>query len=388
MLDTKQINRICLLDANTISKTSDALRNLCQDAQDKSAGCNSDQGLTGVLVLSSELIPELVVQALDASVETLSPPLTSKHHTPAEAAKARHATVGNAKVKNESAQGDDAHDVIDWIKAYDSFLRMIVDNRKNYGLSKSDFATALPHIQVIIKIAERYQAVHVVQNAFSSLLVGYVEHHTLYSTIGKWPARCLMVGVALKSRLVYDEAFKHLVGSSASFKNGKTFDDLSDDVQAIVQRRAQKLYHDRMHVMLDLMSITLAADETLQGPDYPTSVVSQHQQAEAYCVVNIFRDWMNEHISYLRSETIDAPGPSYLCPHQTDCATVAGFLHTIMAGGDSYLPSEKVKKDWDASSIGLMRPAADMVDIMNRALASLNPGPLELSKIWSARSYS
>jgi len=210
------------------------------------------------------------------------------------------------------------------------------------------------------------------KNAFSSLLVGYVEHHTLFSTIGRYPAQCLNVGIALKSRLVYDEAFKHLVGQSANFKNGKSFDGLSDSVQAIIQRRAQELYHVRMEVMMDLMSMTLAVnDGAMRAPDYPTNVVSQHQEEESYCIVNIVRDWMSEHIGHMRSESHHPPTSSYLCAHETDCISVAGFFRTVMADGETYLPTEKVLDDWKASSIGLMNPREDDDEVMREALASL-----------------
>lgn len=371
-LNQEDPSKSCLLDGKVIARISDALADLLKDAEETSAGCTSDQGLTAVVVLSSlssAAMPELVSVALDTPMERLPPlPPPETHPDPAEAAKARHKKVN---VKKEPDHGDKTTVKAAWTKAYDSFLRMIADKKRTYGLHKTDFTMALPQIEGIIRIAQLYHAMEEVRTAFSSLLVGYVEHHTLYLTIAKEPVRCLNVGIALQSRLVYDEAFKHLVGNAANFKAEKTFDSLSDNVHAIIQRRARNLYNDRMHVMMDLMSITLTTKRSHLAPDYPTKVVSQHQRAESYCVVNIFRDWMSEHIGYLRSETDRETTPSYLCAHETGCTTVAGFFRTVMAGGDSYLPAEKFMDDWDANSIELVNARDTVEDTMKQSLAGL-----------------
>ena len=87
---------------------------------------------------------------------------------------------------------------------------------------------------------EKYSATGAVENTFTSILLLCVQKHTLYSTIAKWPAHCLNLGIALKSRLVYDEAFKHLVGDGANSKEGKAFLGLLGNVQAIAQRRVAR----------------------------------------------------------------------------------------------------------------------------------------------------
>ena len=45
---------------------------------------------------------------------------------------------------------------------------------------------------------EKYSATGAVENTFTSILLLCVQKHTLYSTIAKWPAHCLNLGIALK----------------------------------------------------------------------------------------------------------------------------------------------------------------------------------------------
>lgn len=351
VLDTADLARSCLLDTSILCKASDALEKLYEDAHAKSLGCLSDRGLTAMLVLTSASKPELVTVALDASLESILPPQPNDHHPPSGAAKARHANNENTRVKKEPAQGDGASTVtensdaleVDWLRAYESLFRMIAG--KKHGISRYDLSAALPHIVGIIEIAQKYNTIDVVQSTFVCLLMGYVEHHTLYSTIAKWPAECLNIGVALKSRLVYDEAFKHLVGSGANFKEAKPVPGLSDEVQAIVHRRSRELYLARRDVDEKLMLIALPArrgksSRAQSPPEYPSQYVSQHDQHMCYNTVNVFRDWIIEHIGHLRNETEQEPEPFYLCGHDDGCTDVAGFYHTIV--DRNYLDEDEV----------------------------------------------
>lgn len=362
VLDLTDPSKSCLLDAKILRRTSDIIEKLYEDAQAKSAGCVSEHGeLTVLLVLSSASsasIPELLAEALDATIESVLPPQTDYHQPPSGAAKARRANAENAKVKKESSQRNSSpaisHDSdapkIDWPKAYESFFRIIAGSKKN-GITKHDLETALPQIQGVVGIAQSLGAINTVKSTFTDLLLEYVRNHTLYSTISKWPAHCLNLGTALESRLVYDEAFKHLVGEGANFKGGKPFPDLPDNVQAIVQRRSRDLYAMRHDVEDKLIFMTLpgthndGSPRAQSPPDYPSQYVSQHDQRTAYDTVNIFRDWITWHIGHLRNETQDEPAPFYLCDHDDGCTHVAGFYQTIAS--QDYLDPDEVYDNFD-----------------------------------------
>lgn len=368
ILDPMESSKSCLLDANILCRTSEVLGEICEDAQAKSVGCVSQQQLSAVLVLSSAPIPDLVAEALDATIESVLPPKLDAH-PPAETGRTR--TTRSSKIKAESDQGDSSPATsddsempkTDWPKAYESFFRIIAG--KKHGISKSDLSTALPQIQGVVQIAQKYSAIHAVESTFVGLLLGYVEHHTLYSTIEKWPAHCLNLGVALKSRLVYDEAFKHLVGYSANFKDRKVFPDLSDDIQAMIQRRSFELYSARRDVEEKLMLMTLPGRSP---PNYPSQYVSQHDQRMAYNTVNIFRDWIAWHIGHLRHETEAESAPFYLCEHANSCTNVAGFYQTIAA--HDYLDADEVYDSFDRH-YKITRDEQDEQEAVSQALESL-----------------
>jgi hypothetical protein len=377
ILDPADLAKSCLFGVKKLKAIS-TLQQLQQDSNDRSVGCTSEDELVGLLVLSttSSSIPELLSLALDASFESLQ----SKYRpTPAESAKTRAAEKARIKAElskesRDSGGADLAVPEADWARAYECFFRIIAGEDESAQLSWEDFAAALPQIESIIRVAEKYDAVHQMRKPLTGLLVGYIEEDTLYSTIANEPVRCLNVGVALQSRLIYDEAFKHLVGIAANFEDGRPFDGLSANVQSRVQSRSEKLCHQKGRVFSRLMALTLLAEKTGEPtPDYPTDVVSQHAQPEAYCIVNIFRDWMSEHTGYLESqpESAKPARKSYLCAHQTGCTTVAGFFRTISAGGDLYLPAEKVLEDWEAGEITVEDAGEELDDAMKTALAAL-----------------
>jgi len=235
----------------------------------------------------------------------------------------------------------------DWAKACDSLLRIITRVRP-HGVSKTEPATALPQIEGIIRIAQKYDVIHAVQSDFDSLFFGYVGSGKFWELIAQEHVRCLKIGIALKDLPVYEEAFKRLVGIGANSKTGVHFAGLDGEIQATIQRRSRELYNLRRDVNEDLLLISLAAECPYESI-YPSSTVSQNHSPDAYSTVNIFRDWMAEHIGYLRGDTSQAPAPFYLCDHKNGCDTVAGFYRAIAADKDAYLPSDVVWELFDES---------------------------------------
>jgi hypothetical protein len=212
-------------------------------------------------------------------------------------------------------------------------------------VSRKDFAAALPQIEGIVSVAQKYGLAREVQSDFDSHFLGYVGSGKFWELIARLPVRCLKIGIALKNMPVYQEAFKHLVGISANSKAGTIFEGLPDDVQAIIQRRARELYSWRRGVNEDLLLISLTVEKETESespPEFPSTTVSQHNQPDAYSTVNVVRDWMAEHIGYLRGDTSRVPSPHYLCDHKSGCNTVAGFYRSIAAGGDAYLHIDNV----------------------------------------------
>lgn len=355
ILDPTDSNKTCLLDANDLCNSSGVLKKLHENAQAKSAGCVSQSALSAMLVLSSASasIPELVAEALDATIESMLPPHPNAR-PPAETGRARSARSAIAKIKAESDQGDSppaARDEpqipkTDWPKAYESFFCMVAG--KKDGISKSDLSTALPQIQGVVEIAQKHNAIHAVQGAFGSLFFDYVGKDTFWKSISKETVSWIKIAIALRNRPVYDEAFKHLVGNGASFRNGIELDGVPDDVRPIIERRSRDLYLERRDIEDELprMSIPATRRSARNPSPYESEFVSQHDEPAAYNTVNIFRDWMADHISHLRKETEGEIKPSYLCDHNTGCDSVAGFFRTI--NNQTYLYHDKVWKGFNA----------------------------------------
>ena len=354
-LDPTDPTKTCLLDANTLCNSSDVLKKLHEDAQSKSAGCVSQNALSAMLVLSyaSASIPDLVAEALDATIESILPPQPNAH-PPEETGRTRSTRSAIAKIKAESDQGDgppaarDEPEIpkTDWPKAYESFFCMVTG--KKHGISKSDLSTALPQIQGVVEIAQKHDAIHAVQGAFDSLFFGYVGKDTFWKSISKETVSCIKIAIVLQNRTVYDEAFKHLVGNGASFKNGIESDGVPDDVRPIIERRSRDLYLERRDIEDELPRMSIPATRRFVQNPYPyeSEFVSQHDEPAAYNTVNIFRDWMADHISHLRKETDDEIKPSYLCDHDTGCDSVAGFIRTIK--NQTYLYHDEVWKGFNA----------------------------------------
>jgi hypothetical protein len=81
-------------------------------------------------------------------------------------------------------------------------------------------------------------------------------------------------------------------------------------------------------------------------PEYGSHVVSQQDNRIAYNTVNVYRDWLAEHIGYFREHPTDkAPQQSLLCTHENGCDTLAGFYRAIATGGDAYLNVDNVYDD-------------------------------------------
>jgi hypothetical protein len=358
IVDPNDYGKSCLVDSRDFGKASDSFARLYSSSQAESQGCASEQGLTALLLFSSTgPMPEFHPMLIDCSHAKLT-----QTFEPQEQPKARRQKAERMRVKLESdptpannvksdqtssSEKRSTPTCTDWAKASDSLLRIITRVRA-HGVSKTEPATALPQIEGIIRIAQKYDVIHAVQSDFDSLFFGYVGSGKFWELIAQEPVRCLKIGIALKNLPVYEEAFKHLVGIGANSKTGVHLDGLPDEIQAIVHHRSWELYGLRRDVNEDLLLISLAVGEddaeSTPPPEYQSSTVNQNYNPDAYSTVNIVRDWMAEHIGYLRCETSRASRPYYLCDHGSGCNTVAGFYRAIAAGRDAYLLFDMV---WD-----------------------------------------
>jgi hypothetical protein len=350
-LDPHDYSKSYLVDSRDFCKASEAFARLYSSAVAASEECVIEHELKGFLILhvaGSTL--ELLPVPLDCALEYVTRTLEHEEY--------RIPVAEEAKIKVEfDPKTADNSVATNWSKACDSLIRIVFARKRTRGVSKTDLAAALTQIEGIVSIAQQYGLAHEIQSGFDSLFLEYIGNHRFWELIAQQPVRCLKIGIALKKLPVYEEAFKHLVGMSANSKAGKHFKDLPDEVQAIIQRRSQELYNLRRDINEELLLISFSTQENRKSPqEYPSSTVSQHNRPDDYSTVNVFRDWMAEHIGYLRGNT-SGPAPEYyLCDHKRGCDTVAGFYRVIAAGKEAYLPGDTV---WETFSEAFLHDPAE-----------------------------
>lgn len=354
ILDREDYTQSCLLESTKLHEISPTFNDLHLNSAHRVALDNSAEGLTGVFVLlCNESVPELLPVPLNEALETSK---LEDRSTPGQRVKERAAEKSRAKREfaQELRNTQDSSNP-DWPKVYDSLFR-IAFSKRNHGFPRNDAAAAMPQIEGIITVSKKYVCFEKVKATIVSLFLEYIQHRTLWEAIEQAPARWVRIAVALESRLIYDEAFKHLVGMGANHAASKTLDHgLPTEIQATVSGRSHVLYNERMAVERNLMLLTLpSVDPSRRGPQtqqHPSRFANQHNRPIEYSTVNILTDWLKAHIGEFdqRDAAIEPIGPlDGICDHKNGCCTVAGFCGVIYAGGNAYLPSEDVCKDWSA----------------------------------------
>lgn len=206
----------------------------------------------------------------------------------------------------------------------------------------------------MLAIAKVYGVIIRVQDPIKSLFYDFIGHRMFWEVVAKHPVRCCKIAVLLADRTLYEEALKHLVGSSAVREKNTTWAGLSYSVRSIIGSKAHELRHQRMKVDVQLLSFTKSM--TVVSPRSGHALVAANMLHDpAWTTVNLFRDWMAEHITNLRSygdPDID-PLASRLCDHTQGCTTMAGFYRLISKGGEAYLPSGKAIEQWSSTDFPL-----------------------------------
>lgn len=277
------------------------------------------------------------------------------------------ATSNEKSVNSEVAREDEAPvgSDVDWVKAYDIFFRMVCKHR--HGLNKKDFGVAFTPLESVVAVAESLDAIPGVQEVIQSLFFLYIGKHTFWETISRYPLRCLKLARALKNVTLYEEALKHLVGGSASREDSVPYPGLAEPLYQIIESKAQQLRSMKMKIDMQLLCLTLPSKQS------DGKVPVDMQQPVSWTAVNLYRDWVAEHITYLRSESTTL-APSNLCQHHCGCTDTAGFYSLLAAEGDDYMNPDKVLADWDTAKfprkidstvrsvlLALKRKAAELV---------------------------
>ena len=314
VLDPADFTKARLLHSSVLSSKAPKLEISREHPIVAAHGVLPSEGVKALLVLNIEAasdgLPGLITQPLDYThVPTQERTASDGKTTPEQTVKTE-AGAGAVEERTHEPKTNRA-------RAYDSFLRLIVTN-KAFGINQQNFEAALPQIMGVVAIAKQLGAISSVRDEIELPFIRYIGSHTFWETIAKHPLQRIAIAVTLRNSVLYEEALKHLVGSSADYKAGIPYPNLPDNLQSIIVRKAQKLHTDRLEIDLELsgLNLTTKAD----GETIPVGI----RQAVTWVTVSLFRDWMQQHIRYLRIEDspVIAPPQSLLCDHGQRCTTV------------------------------------------------------------------
>nr|OQO24383.1 hypothetical protein B0A51_06454 [Rachicladosporium sp. CCFEE 5018]OQO24724.1 hypothetical protein B0A51_05924 [Rachicladosporium sp. CCFEE 5018] len=326
ILDSNDFSKACRVHSyNLFAHTR--LRKACE----KFAARPPHQGIDYLLVLEGkDDMPVLVPRPLSYDVRS---------------ANAAEVSYSEPAQEDDDAQSDNETGE-SWSRYYDIFLRIIsVRDSKSIGISRDNLDTALRQITALIDIAKAHHcAIPTIAEKLMVTFHGYGGR--LYTAVGQDPIRWCKLGMDLQDEPLYKEAFIHLVGAYDSIYSKTTELPLQHDilplsVQGMIAAEARELKDKRMNIDLLLQSMSVL--RTAKGK---TAFVSHYDDdPAAYDLVNLFRDYMTDHIRHLRW---DAPlVPTYLCSHTEGCKTVAGFYRLLSRGKHAYMRYEDVMKHWN-----------------------------------------
>ncbi|KAI7472061.1 hypothetical protein KC357_g5897 [Hortaea werneckii] len=260
---------------------------------------------------------------------------------------------------------------VDWSVAYSIFFRILLSTSTlsvaRVGLPKQADA-ALPLLEGVLAVSNFYDC-EPASLAFKTLSYDWITNGTLYPAIAAAPVQWLALAVKLQSELVYKEAFVHVVGLHS--QKQVELDGLPESVVTLVRERVDQERMKRYEVDEELLLTTIGMQTTPAGTTRSTLMttraaapVSQRRSSTVYDTVNLWRDYIADHLSllkFLAAASSDGPStarPSPTCSHPTtanshpDCLTTAGFYRLLSQAGDAYLPADEVEAKWNSENYG------------------------------------
>ncbi|TKA73474.1 hypothetical protein B0A55_05945 [Friedmanniomyces simplex] len=317
--------------------------------------------------------PTLQLQALDIAAPAVAYVRSDTSQTTDDA---------ETNVKGEPGEEDRQAAVvpesgIDWLKAYDSLIRIIVflpnisAQRCRIQLKAE---AALPILQGIVAITEYYDCLQLVRSAFMSIASEWISGRSLYPAIAANPHDWLILAVKLQSKLVYYEAFVHMAGLYPNVE----LRGLSHEVHSLIAAESLALHYKRQDVDQQLLMSTLGktsrqGNGELIASDTVIKPVSQHSHPILWTLVNLWRDYITEHLAHIKAGSSDSAEVTPTCEHPSgrnndddddaatpECLTVAGFYRTLHRGGDAYMAFEDVLASWKGAGAKEQRVEAEL----------------------------
>lgn len=391
ILDGQDLSRSCRLDSSDLCVASPFFKDsLAFDASDAS----DVQGIRYLFVLQKPRngeMPILVrkslstmrqdcagemftasstVEDLDCVINDVAARETS-NRTQEQSPPAR-SRIAEMQLKQEGDQTDAQSEAqasiekaIDWQGGYEDFFCLLARFRPKFYDTK-DIKSAILKLEIVAQIASAYDAVNFTSPVTTSMADLFNRHRVeqqLWEAVAADASRWLRISIWLKNVPIFNEAFVHVAGCFPDWPWSVPQNAFSAKVLETIEMNSSALTEQRWSIDRALTLTTLSGapphDRTILLP------VSQKNNPVAYNVVNIWRDWISNHLAVPDSEDGAEALPNELCTHPDDgeCLSLAGFYRRIGEGGGAYLPNAQVVKNWDEAFVHIPDSKRRQVDV-------------------------
>lgn len=275
-----------------------------------------------------------------------------KPHTRARAA------AEEAKIKQEGEVAQEEEDEAmdnemktNWMSAWTAALMMITGVSRTKILSRlsQDAQPLLPQIQGVIAIAEQYDALSTLEDPLERLIKDLMEKRTLWPSIADRPVAWLMIGLAVKDKMIYKEALTHLIGSYPECADRMRESSVPQDIQNLIHNRSERLKYQRMAVDTELLTLHLAP-RVISKKKTSDSLDNELQfykpNSVAFLTMSRWREHITSEIRRLEHDSDEVEEDQEHNPNAKFNLSVAGFYQSIHNGGDSYLPADEFVDEW------------------------------------------
>lgn len=244
---------------------------------------------------------------------------------------------------------------------YRMFFRIVeVGGKLNKNVLLPNAADALAQFQALLAVTERYSADSELCIAFKEGVLAWIGNSSFYPAIKEEPAVWLEVGIKMQNENAFKEAFIHCVGAMANL-TASHVSGLDDQLRSVLEPKAQALRALRRKIELKLLyGMTLQKTVSRGSKKGQTYIASINNDYVSWIVVQLFSEWVKEHLQYLSDDEDDDDGPekgqaskdkasirtTATCDHKktVKCLTVGGCFRLLGKGDDSYLPHDTVLK--------------------------------------------
>ncbi|KFY75514.1 hypothetical protein V499_04513 [Pseudogymnoascus sp. VKM F-103] len=210
------------------------------------------------------------------------------------------------------------------IHAYASLLR--VAYYKPPIVSQKDISQALIQSEHLIEAAKLYQTLPAIEAHVSHLLAQHGR--SLFQSVALDPVRWLNISINLKNKIIFQEAMIHLVGRIPDEFTSETFSGVPHNILRLLQRKYREMDEE-----ISRVSRLLSA-----GSIYEFGIradLTDKSSFDIWVLAGLWREWFATNFEKAKTEGRH--------PEEPTIQSKLGLLYrTIYAGGDAYLPKQKV----------------------------------------------